>query len=68
MASSTGRQGNVDTGGRKGPEVTNHPDTAPYISENKNIDNFEHSVSAAKNMRGLKSVDPRNVRGSSNYK
>src|SRR4051812_18201145 len=30
MASTTGRQGNVDSVGKKGPEVAAHPDNEPY--------------------------------------
>lgn len=58
----------VDRVAKKGPQMTHVPDVPPYLSHT-NVNNFETSgPKAAKGMRGHKSVDPRNVRGSSNYK
>lgn len=73
MASTTGRQGNVDSVAKKGPQVAHVPDTAPFISEKNVEDNFEDAgfgaaTAKAKNMRGYSQIDVRNVRGHANYK
>lgn len=72
MASTTGRQGNVDSVGRKGPQVAHVPDTEPY-TEHTEVNNFEDAgmgaaTAKAKNMRGLTQINPNNVRGHANYK
>lgn len=67
MASTTGRQGNVDSVGTKGPQVAHVPDTAPY-TDHTSFDNFEAFAAGKGRMRGYKTVDPRNVRGGANYK
>jgi len=67
MASTTGRQGNVDSVSKKGPQVAHVPDVEPYLKPGS-FSNFENfSPGSAKSARGHKPVDPRNVRGSSNH-
>lgn len=63
---AAGGSPSVDKNAKKGPQVAHVPDTAPFTKHTP-VNNFE-AFGPGKGMRGHKGVDPRNVRGSSNYK